>query len=267
MDKRWMALGLAGTIVTGAAGQATANDETETDEGLDLRADFSEAVANGPLGYDGSMPIQAMDFDPYVYHSGPYLVGYLSTATIIDTDFNGNQGVADPGMTEAVFLVEFDPGIGFAAGIGYRFNEFAVELFYERTSFDTNLAGSDFDEAVMHTVNLEAKYFFMTDTPLQPYAQLGFVLPWLDTYQSAVAPVPPAPPTAIGDGEFSGFGVSVGAGVSYYLTPKIAITGNAGWRQIWLNRVEGVNGVEYRPHSGTYNASGLFARAGVVISF
>jgi hypothetical protein len=256
----------SGMLVTAASGQTTTNDESVTAEGIDLRANFADAITNDPVGFDGSMDIQRDEIEPYIYHNGPYFVGYLSIATIIDTDFDGNSGVIDPGDTETILLLDFEQGLGFGAGIGYRFDELAIELYYERMTFDTGLLGSDYDDAIMHSVNLDAKYFFMTDTPLQPHVSLGFILPWLNVNNAAFAPNV-GPITQLGKANFRGFGVSIGAGVTYYFTPKIALTGTAGWRQIWYNRVEGVLNQELRPPGGTFDGSGLFAKAGVMISF
>jgi len=269
-DKRRIVAGLVGlTMVTAAAGQATEGEGGQVQdpgsEGVDLTTSFVDSLVNEPVASDLATTFNETDFETYVTHNGPYLVGYISVSTIIDTDFDGTWQIVDPGFTEGMTITEFEQGLGFGAGLGFRYDEFAFELFYERSEYDTTVLGSDFNDAVMHTVNLDVRYYFMTDTPLQPHVQVGFLLPWLDIHQAAHAPV--VAPTQFGDAELTGWGVSLGGGASYYFTPKIAVSGTIGWRQIWYNRIEGVFNQELRPPGGTLDGSGLFARAGIMISF
>lgn len=110
--------------------------------------------------------------------------------------------------------------------------------------------------------NLNCKFYFFSSAykPTQPYFLLGTGVSWLTVKDGAVAA------TSVGDAIFrSVFStINIGGGITYYLNPKVSVSGELmySWRN--FNSVKGVRG------EGTMtdlNGSGLELNVGVTYTF
>ena len=114
----------------------------------------------------------------------------------------------------------------------------------------------------LNTVNFDGRLYFMTDTPLQPFALIGVAVPWLDIDNGSVDSVT----LAVGNANFTGVGFNFGGGVNFYVTPQIAITGTAGWRYLFYNEAKGVNDPRGKLTPDA-DGSGFFLYAGASFAF
>ena len=199
-----------------------------------------------------------------VFENGVYIVGYVVGASV-EGDFNGDSVLLDdpPTLLDDVFIDNIDTGVGFGFGLGYRLGDFAFELSYQRTYHDHSFLGVDqAGDAVLNVMAFDFKWYFLTDTPLQPFAMVGALYPWLEVDGASVN----ATDATVGDATFRGLGLSVGGGVNFYITPRIALVGAAGYRYMFFNDVkshtDGTVGV-----TDNLLASGFFAYGGVSYTF
>jgi hypothetical protein len=198
-----------------------------------------------------------------IFKRGFYAVGYVAAGSV-DGDFDGSTvftGVAP--LDDSIFLDDIDFGVGFGVGIGYRFDDIGFEINWQRTYHDHSFGATDYGSGVeMNTLNFDFRYYFMTDTPLQPFVLLGAAYPWLDIDNGSVDTTT----LEVGEANFSGLGFNFGGGVNFYITPQIAITGTAGWRYVFFNEAKGVNDPRGSLDPDV-DGSGFFLYAGASFTF
>jgi opacity protein-like surface antigen len=198
---------------------------------------------------------------------GAYVAVYLSWGTVVGDFDNVAIGSLTDSTPDLIALPEMDPGAGFAVGLGYRFTkELAFELSYEWMEHDTDatwFTGVPVGDATIQSFSANVKYFFLSDGPIQPLVLVGVYVPWLDIDNGSLR----ESDLVAGDASLWGIGANIGGGMNLYLTPKVALTAEVGYRIVFYTRAEGISDVEGRPEPDNIDGSGFFARAGVAITF
>ncbi|MHC4218290.1 MAG: hypothetical protein ACYSU7_07505 [Planctomycetota bacterium] len=254
-----LCVGVAVGQVSEEPQESFASSLDEVFDSTDLEVDF-DTVHNPPLASDkvsGKARIETFGIQ-----NGVYVVGYGLWVDIGDGEFDGDVAMTAPGNPDMLFVPDIDSDIGFGIGFGYRYQAFAVEFTYQRSEHDTDFLGSSLSDAIYHTFNIDTKWYFNTESPLQPHIFMGLVIPWLDANSSSVNMTT----GAIGDTDYVGVGVNVGGGLTFYLTPQIAVIGQAGYRFAWMTSARGTTGPR-ASIDDNLEAFGFFAMAGVSVGF
>ncbi len=233
--------------------------------GMDLTADFGSALAQDPLA--SIAPEPGVTYEGFQVFEGAYVAVYLAWGTIEGDFDNVAIGSLTDSTPDLIALPEMDPGVGFAIGLGYRFSkDLAFEISYEFMEHNTDatwFTGAPVGDATIQSFSANAKYYFLSDGPIQPLVLVGVYVPWLDIDNGSLR----ESDFAVGDASLWGIGANIGGGLNFYLTPKVALTAEMGWRFVFYTRAEGISDVEGRPEPDNIDGSGFFARAGVAITF
>lgn len=134
-------------------------------------------------------------------------------------DFNGETILVGP---QDVFLVpSIRQAVGIGGKIGYRVEMAALELSYYRGNHNVSWVGAT-GEAVFNLWSLNFQYYFLEDSPLQPFLQLGWSpVTALRVRDGAVLATTMEVSDAIFISELGNF--NAGAGAVYYLNPKVFV--------------------------------------------
>lgn len=257
MNRIFLAAGLC--MTTQLSAPAFAGDEAAGE--VDLTADFSESlVVSEPLASDG---LSSLDAGPDGFHvkNGAYIIGYLAWANV-DGDFDGSVTLAGAGVPDTFSVPDLDESYAYGGGMGIRWGDAAFEVTYQRSEHDATFGGAPLGDAILNTINFDLKYYFMTDQPLQPFVLVGVNVPWMDVDNGSFN----IASALTGDASYIGFGANFGGGAAFYLTPKLAVTGSAGYRLMYFDSVKGIGDVR-ADINGNLEAHGFFVRGGVTLTF
>jgi outer membrane protein len=177
------------------------------------------------------------------YAKEGFYFGVILPYNTVDGDFDGEtayQNVPGSPVEEMLLVNDLDGGLGWGAALGYRLPRLAMELNYLRSKHDQSFGGFDMGEAELQTLNLDLKYFFLHDKPVQPYLLAGVGYYWLTEEDSAFSPDVIAP-TKVDDATFSNFGLNGGGGVAIYISPRVAVNGGVIFRWTQFTDVQGIN--------------------------
>jgi hypothetical protein len=174
-------------------------------------------------------------FNGFYAKQGFYL-GVTGNYNTIGGDFDGKT--VEGSFNEVVAVPKVDDALGVGIVLGYRAQKGAIELSYVRSQHDTTFLGYPLGDATYNTINVDGKYFFNSDQPLQPFLLLGMCFPWLKVKNSSVSSED-FETLQSGDATFYGIGLNLGTGIAYYLNPRVAITGGITYR---LNAYTGISG-------------------------
>jgi len=178
------------------------------------------------------------------YAASGFYVGGDFYYHAVGGDFEADSGYQTvPPLKPAIILLgEIDNGPGWGARLGYRGPNFAVEFAYLKSRHD------DFNEIFMEEgktaidiLDLNLKYFFFSEKKLQPFLLLGASYIWLEQRdRTLVLSDDEVDPEIIEirDAKYNNFALNAGAGLSYLVTPKVALnTGvNYRWTEFDKNR-------------------------------
>lgn len=169
---------------------------------------------------------------------------YLHTRTyfgIEGTSVSVDHGGAFTGLNysridypyEIDLIPALDQNFGFGLLIGHREQAWAAEASYwqsnHNATFGPGVVGSDSgssvtltqkyqDKAVYNSINVDFKRYFLTETQLQPFINLGVSFPWIVVQNAAI--------DSNGDTTkltLAGLGLNLGVGVEYYLSPNLSV--------------------------------------------
>lgn len=195
-------------------------------------------------------------------HTRTY-IGVFGTSISIDKsgEFSGTNysRVDNPGY-EITAIPSLAQNFGFAVLLGHREEAYALELSYWQSNHlatfgpttlgaisgqSATFTGTYQAAAVLRSVNVDFKRYFLTDLNFQPFVSLGVGFPWLDI------------PDADGDGAghiypvtLAGLGFDLGLGAEYYLSPALSIVGSASHRWASFDQLKG--------YQGLYNQMALY---------
>lgn len=130
---------------------------------------------------------------------------------------------------------DVDNGSGFGIAAGYRMDRGVYEMAYQRTSHDTNSSFTDVGDSASYSVlDFNFKYDVAKLEKIRPYVLLGFGISWMTVEDSSTDGYD------LEDETFLGHCWNLGAGMSYFFNPKLAVTGGIVSRWNTFKSVEGV---------------------------
>lgn len=129
---------------------------------------------------------------------------------------------------------DVDNGAGFGVSAGYRMNRGVYEIAYQRTNHDTVSSFEDVgDSAIYSVLDFNLKYDLAELNRIRPYVLLGIGVAWMTVEDSA------SDGWDLEDETFLGHCWNLGAGVNYYINPKLSATGGLVYRWNSFGSVEG----------------------------
>lgn len=140
----------------------------------------------------------------------------------LDGDFDGNAVLAN--FEGALAVPDVDPDIGFAIGIGYRGESYSFEFSFQRVEHDSNFLGFPLDTS-SNSVNFNFKWHFLTHYRVQPHLLIGAAFPFVIVEDGSVSA-----DGEVDDASLVGLGANLGGGVSYYVTRRMAVVVEGGYR-------------------------------------
>ena len=165
--------------------------------------------------------------------------GYISFTvmpkfTFDGETFDGQTVYQEVDGEELGFLPKLDEQPLFKIGLGHRWHRAALDVSYERSQHDGNFADEFELDAIFQAVNVDAKLFFLPDSPVQPYVSAGGSHPWLRIKDGGVLG------DEVGDTRWRGWGANAEAGVGIYPHPQFGILAAYSYKAIWFDRASGV---------------------------
>lgn len=220
---------------------------------------FSLSIPKGLLYFSAALLLCAagpVSADSYAKQG--FYIGYAKTKAGIGGDFDGQSYLTDG--TEVIAIPKIKDGSGTVIQIGNRERDIAVELNYVRSTHDVTFAGAP-STADFSMWSIDGKSFFMTDSWIQPYMQLGMILTanmrMKDGASDGVITT---------DANYRGiFGLDYGAGVSIYPIPSVALTAGVVYRYMSFYQVRGAG--EWKRYEDGLSFNGRQVNFGVAYTF
>jgi opacity protein-like surface antigen len=169
---------------------------------------------------------------------GGYVGGsFVPDFTLDGETFDGMTAYREVGGDEIGILPKLDKQHMFRGILGYRGKMGALEFSYERTSHN----GTFFDESVdatFQSVDLNGRFFFLTNGRVQPHVLVGGGIPWLTVKDGSF--LEDEPDAGLGDGSWKGYALNTEVGVTVYPHPQLGIAVGYHYRWIWFDRATGI---------------------------
>lgn len=188
-----------------------------------------------------------------------FFLGAAAVATTLENDdFDGQSGLVDPLNGNQFILPELDPGLGWGFAVGYRGKENSVQFTYTTSEHDDDFLGTSLEDEIQ-TYSLDFKHYFNVENSLQPYVLIGVTVPRIRIEQGA------GNGGAVSDAVYQGLGANLGGGAALYLTPQLALFGEAFYRWAYIEDVRGLGTT--RDIESRLDGSGFGARGGISFTF
>lgn len=167
----------------------------------------------------------------FTVKNGFYMGMFLAQASV-GGNFDDSRYYVSGGTLYDVPKV--DDGQGFGIAMGGRFQRFAIEMLYQRTTHDTHTSFVDIGDqkAYYNTIDFNFKFDLAAESRMRPYFLVGFGLPWITIENSEYD-------GSYSDETFSGIAGNLGAGVAYFFTPRLCLNGEAIYRWASFSNVDG----------------------------
>lgn len=199
------------------------------------------------------------DDEPSYFAKRGFFVGGMGVATTLsDRDFDGQSGLVEPNSGAMLVLPELDPATGWGATIGYRSKRISVQYTYTESKHDDDFLGTSLEDD-LQTYSLDFKHYWNVEGSLQPYLLLGITVPRVTVKDGANLG------GNVGDAKFQGLGGNLGGGATLYITPHLALFGEAFYRWADFDRASAL-GV-HADIQGHLDASGIGVRGGLTYTF
>ena len=160
---------------------------------------------------------------------------------------------------ELVFLPKLDTKPLIRAILGYRARQASLEISYDRTQHDGTFADEVPLDATFQAVNVDGRFFFATQSRVQPHVLVGGSFPWLNVEGGGFLD------PDVGDARFKGYGLNTEAGVTIYPTRQLGISVGYAYRMIWFDRVTGVTDTLYELRPRFRETAGSIAVTGTFV--
>lgn len=149
-------------------------------------------------------------------------------------------------------------GTGFGIAVGGREKKWAIDFSYLNTKLDaegvdlatfdplTGMGAVKDLDVRFHIISIDMRRHFFYETRVQPFILFGWIpVAWIKIEDGAAIYDASGAVTKLGDATISAFmtGVDLGAGLSIFLTPKVAINGSAIYRRMTFDGGRGVSGI------------------------
>ena len=202
---------------------------------------------------------QVADEGPRHFARRGFFVAGAGVATeLADDDFDGRSSFVHVPSGTQLILPELDRGTGWGLAIGYRGYSNSIQYTYAATTHDDDFMGTSLEDEIK-TYSLDFKHHWNVDGALQPYLLIGVTVPRIRIDQGA------SNGAQVGVATYQGLGANLGAGAALYLTPRLALFGEAFYR--WAE-IEDARGLGVRADlDHRIDGSGLTARAGLSFTF
>jgi len=197
------------------------------------------------------------------YTSTGLYLGLLTTHSAISGDFDGNSLFVSTKDINLVPKIESTFGWGIAIGgrfiLDKKYTLVTMELVYQNSLHNINAHFTKIGEDLFYVNGGKARYnMFAFDCKgypyrfnnIEPFFLIGLVYPNLTVKDGSVIPVTRKNLSGVeeivdykvGDVSYTGIGVSLGGGISYFLHQRIYLNGDAIFRIIKYNRLTGAGG-------------------------
>lgn len=174
---------------------------------------------------------------------GGYVGGSFVPAFTLDGEtFNGLTLYQEIDGDEIALLPKLDKQKMFRGVLGYRYEKAALEFSYERTSHNGVFADVGTGEATFQQLNIDTRFFFLTNGRVQPHILAGAGFPWLTIVDGNFLL---NDSDAVGDGRFKGYALNTEVGVTVYPHPQVGIVLGYEYRPIWFDRATGITDKRY----------------------
>lgn len=165
--------------------------------------------------------------------------GYLGVSgfpnfTFDGETFDGQTLYKEIDGEELAILPRLNASKMFRGVLGYRGRQAAFEVSYERTHHTGTFADELPVDTTFQAVNLDGRFFFLSEKRVQPHVLVGASIPWLFIKDGSYLE-----PT-LGDARWRGFGLNTEAGVTVYPHPRFGVSVGYSYRVMWFDRMTGV---------------------------
>jgi hypothetical protein len=175
---------------------------------------------------------------------GGYAGGtFVPQFTLDGETFDGLTYYQEEDGDEIAILPKLDKQRMFRGILGYRGEKAAIEFSYERANHNGTFGEGGTGKATFQQVNVDARFFFLTQARVQPYALVGGGFPWLTVKDGSF--LESQPEAGLGDGTFRGYALNTEVGVTVYPHRQVAIVLGYGYRPIWFYRATGLTDTQY----------------------
>jgi hypothetical protein len=210
-----------------------------------------------PLLLAGATPALAQMTGGFARESVYVGVAGMFDFTLDGVTFDGSTYYEAETTGELFILPKLDKQNLVRYLVGFRARPFALEFSYDRTRHDATFLDLKGD-AVVQAVNVDAKFFWLTDGRVQPHGVVGMSFPWLTVEDGSLLEPDQ------GDATFRGEGLNLEAGVTVFPHPRVGVSVGYSYRFFWFSRVKGVGDEtfeldpRFRDTAGSVIVMGLF---------
>jgi hypothetical protein len=160
-----------------------------------------------------------------------YLCGLLAYNNVLG-DFKGDTFLS--GVGQVCIIPQVGYGYGYGGLVGVREKSTAFELSYTRSAHTGLWAGANF-ESQLEIWGIDLRAFLFRLPPFELFALFGGCVPILTVFQGA------SDGFVIGDAKYRGFGLDIGAGVSFLLGNHFSLVAQAVYHGVFYSSVEGTD--------------------------
>ncbi len=176
---------------------------------------------------------------------GGYIAGsFVPSFTLDGKTFNGFTLYREVDGDEIALLPKLDKQKMFRGILGFRYDKAAFEISYERTTHKGVFFDLATGEATFQQINVDTRFFFLTEGRVQPYVLAGGGFPWLTIKDGSF--LLDNLDAGAGDGRFKGYAVNTELGVTVYPHPQVGIVLGYEYRPIWFDRLTGMTDTQYK---------------------
>lgn len=184
---------------------------------------------------------------------------YLGLQGLADNganDFDGQQTLFGP--TDATAVPDLGTGGGVGVMLGYRWRKRSLEFSANRTDYDSIYLGTIPFDANLRSYDLEFREYFRVEEKMQPFLYMAYGDLELTAENANTNGA------LFQDAVFRGQAVRFGGGLSFYLSPRIALFAKGAWSWAEYGKSKGIDGT--LPIAGKLDGSGLMGAAGATIT-
>ena len=176
--------------------------------------------------------------------------------TLDGVTFDGETWYKEVDGEEVFILPKLNTRNMFRGIIGFRGRQAGLEISYDRTRHSGTFQDIP-AEATFQSVNVDGKYFFLTEKRFQPHVVVGGAFPWLTIKDGSYLE------PNVGDARYRGYGLNTEAGVTVYPHPRVGVGIGYNYRVLWFDRASGASDrlgelrPRFRETSGSMVLTGL----------
>lgn len=149
--------------------------------------------------------------------------------------FDGQTLYREIDGDEMAILPRLNASKMFRGVLGYRGRQAAFEVSYERTHHNGTFADELPVDTTFQAVNLDGRFFFLSEKRVQPHVLVGASIPWLFIKDGSYLE------PNLGDARWRGFGLNTEAGVTVFPHPRFGVSVGYSYRIMWFDRMTGVS--------------------------